>query len=86
VYGVCVQNGMSIVLNQHQLHPEILATYVDTALHGKRGKDSISEGQIDEAVTWVVDLLPYMSVSDNRRVDAVCGCAVACRLKVRGLS
>lgn len=56
------KGGMSTVLNNHAAHPEILATYTDAALHGKRGKDSIGEAQIDDAVVLIVELLPYLSV------------------------
>jgi hypothetical protein len=72
------KNGMSTVLNSHAAHPEILATYTDAALHGKRGKDSIGEAQIDEAVVLIVELLPYLSVRGGRGFVAATRCV--CRL------
>jgi hypothetical protein len=57
---------MEEVLNSTEYphaHPEILATYLDAALRGRKGTTSLTEAQIEDAVERVVQVFPMLAVS-----------------------
>ena len=62
---------MCTVLNADANHAIILATYADFALRGKRGKDSLSDSQIEDAVAGVVKLLRFFCVSPGCTTRAI---------------
>jgi hypothetical protein len=50
------------MMNADANHPAILALFVDGALRGKQGKNSITEAQVEDAVDTTVRLLAYLAV------------------------
>ncbi len=53
---------MESVLNSDKDHAEIIATYVDSVLKGRIGKDKLAESDMDTALAGVLNLLQYMAV------------------------
>jgi hypothetical protein len=61
-FDCVLQRGMERVLNKDELHPEMIATYVDAVLRGKRGKDNINEDDIISICSITLEMLRYVAV------------------------
>jgi hypothetical protein len=65
-----LQRGFEDVLNTTEFphnHAEILATYVDGVLRGRKGATSLTEAQIEDAVEHLVQVFMFLAVRARAR-------------------
>ena len=65
-----LQRGFEDVLNTTEFphnHAEILATYVDGVLRGRKGATSLTDAQIEDAVEHLVQVFMFLAVRTRAR-------------------